>query len=795
MDKELKEIIIASWLHDVGKFAQRANRKELYNKALEGIYCKVQQGGWYGYQHVVYTQGFLEKFKFVLPDGLDANRIIELAAKHHSPSTYEEWLVAQGDRLSSGSDRCNILGKEDAENQSVQNDNPVKFYEKPLIHILSTLRIGDRDEPNRAYCKMQPLEGDAILSTTSSKIGKDDYNKLWELFEKDFAALQSLSFEQFIPALDSLLERYWWCIPSATNTDADISLYQHAKTTVAFATALYKFQKACNKETEIELEKVDEKKFLFLKGDVSGIQKYIFALKTNDDSSKLLRAKSFQIAALGDIIARNIVSQTGLSEANIITSAGGNFMLLLPNTEKVRQFLPLIQLEAETYFLKEFAGKLSIIISDGVEASLKDVHQRNAQHLINDIGHNADLCKQKKMQKTLQKNGAVLSEFYDNLQKFGECPKCGVFAASGTNDDGTAKECANCSALTKIGGNLIKSSWLKYKTENLLPFGQMVEISRDDKKSEKTFTKINDYVPGRAVVHLPYTAPRKEDKGLLSFADIAQKSTGNNKLAMFKADIDNLGLVFSSSLGARMSFSRYADMSHKLHYFFSAYYTHFVNTHTCVMKDKNGTENNVLYKDVIYTVFSGGDDLCILGSWDAVIQFALDFQKEIVKLTNNNPSLTLSAGIALSGASVPVAMIAETAESMLEQSKARIGRGKTVKNAITLFGTTVSWSDFEKYINDGKLLQKYLEEDVLSTGLVYKMVDFSKRAESILGGKVKDLINMRNQTWKSNFKYIVARNVKDEKVRNWLLEFGTSPQEMIKSRIAVSYALYTQRNN
>ncbi len=795
MDKELKEIIIASWLHDVGKFAQRANRKELYNKALEGIYCKVQQGGWYGYQHVVYTQGFLEKFKFVLPDGLDANRIIELAAKHHSPSTYEEWLVAQGDRLSSGSDRCNILGKEDAENQSVQNDNPVKFYEKPLIHILSTLRIGDRDEPNRAYCKMQPLEGDAILSTTSSKIGKDDYNKLWELFEKDFAALQSLSFEQFIPALDSLLERYWWCIPSATNTDADISLYQHAKTTVAFATALYKFQKACNKETEIELEKVDEKKFLFLKGDVSGIQKYIFALKTNDDSSKLLRAKSFQIAALGDIIARNIVSQTGLSEANIITSAGGNFMLLLPNTEKVKQFLPLIQLEAETYFLKEFAGKLSIIISDGVEASLKDVHQRNAQHLINDIGHNADLCKQKKMQKTLQKNGAVLSEFYDNLQKFGECPKCGVFAASGTNDDGTAKECANCSALTKIGGNLIKSSWLKYKTENLLPFGQMVEISRDDKKSEKTFTKINDYVPGRAVVHLPYTAPRKEDKGLLSFADIAQKSTGNNKLAMFKADIDNLGLVFSSSLGARMSFSRYADMSHKLHYFFSAYYTHFVNTHTCVMKDKNGTENNVLYKDVIYTVFSGGDDLCILGSWDAVIQFSLDFQKEIVKLTNNNPSLTLSAGIALSGASVPVAMIAETAESMLEQSKARIGRGKTVKNAITLFGTTVSWSDFEKCINDGKLLQKYLEEDVLSTGLVYKMVDFSKRAESILGGKVKDLLNMRNQTWKSNFKYIVARNVKDEKVRNWLFEFGTSPQEMIKSRIAVSYALYTQRNN
>lgn len=88
MDKELKEIIIASWLHDVGKFAQRAGRTELYDKNLEGQYCKVQQGGWYGYQHVIYTLGFLEKFRNILPDELDAIKITHLAAKHHSPSTY-----------------------------------------------------------------------------------------------------------------------------------------------------------------------------------------------------------------------------------------------------------------------------------------------------------------------------------------------------------------------------------------------------------------------------------------------------------------------------------------------------------------------------------------------------------------------------------------------------------------------------------------------------------------------------------------------------------------------------------
>ena len=800
MEKELKEIVLAAWLHDVGKFAQRADRKELYNKELEGQYCKLQQGGWYSHQHVIYTQGFLEKYKDILPDGVNVNKVIMLAAKHHAPSSYEEWIVALGDRLSSGSDRCSVLSSEAGEDESLQNDNPTKFYEKPLIHILSTLRIGEKAAPERAYCNMLPLDEKAILSSTSSRIGKEDYYRLWELFEKDFVTLKDLNYDSFLLALDSLLERYWWCIPSATNSDADISLYQHAKTTAAFSAALYQYQKNADNESEISLKTDGEKKFRFIKGDVSGIQKYIFDLKSNDDSARLLRAKSFEIAALGEILSRYIVSQFDLPIANVMTSAGGNFMILLPNSQKVKELLPQLQLEIETYFLKEYAGKLSVIISDGVEASPNDVHQENAQRLINDIGHNADLCKQKKMQKALQKNGAVLTEFYDNLQKFGECPKCGVFAANGINSDGTSKECSKCSALTKIGGNLVKSSWLKYKSEKLLPFDQMVEVSKDNKKDEKDFLSINSYVSGRSVVHLPYKAPRDTEKPeqLLSFAEIAKKSTGNNKLAMFKADIDNLGLVFSSSLGKRMSFSRYADMSHKLHYFFSAYYTHFLETHSCRMRVDAKSEESVLYKDVIYTVFSGGDDLCILGAWDAVIQFACDFQKEIDKLTNANASLTLSGGIVLANSATPVKMIAETCDEELEKSKHRIINGKIEKNAITVFGTTVDWVTFEKCLSDGKQLQKYLEQGVLSTGVVYKMIDFGNRADTIQNGNVAELLNLgnlRNNMWKSNFRYIVVRNVKDEKIKHWLLEFGASPQEMIKSRIAVSYALYTQRKN
>ena len=58
---KLEEIVLAAWLHDVGKFAQRADVPELYDKGLEGQYCKTTKDGRYTHQHVIYTEGFLSK--------------------------------------------------------------------------------------------------------------------------------------------------------------------------------------------------------------------------------------------------------------------------------------------------------------------------------------------------------------------------------------------------------------------------------------------------------------------------------------------------------------------------------------------------------------------------------------------------------------------------------------------------------------------------------------------------------------------------------------------------------------
>ncbi len=796
-----EEIIIASWLHDVGKMVQRADVKELYNKDLEGQYCKTTKDGRYTHQHVVYTEGFLNAFKNCLPDSVNFRHVKNLASMHHNPSTYYEWIISQADCLSSGSDRCNILGLEKCEDESAFDEENLKFYEKPMIHILSTVKLEEAGKPVPSYCKMLPLTGDNLIPDSNYKTSKEEYKKLYDMFAKDFKKLEGLKYDDFLLSLDSLLERYWWCIPSATNADADISLYQHAKTTAAFASALYEWHKQNNCEDEVSLKK-DDKKFLFINGDISGIQKYIFDLKTTSDNAKLLRAKSFELWALSEIICQHIVKKFGVTYANIMTSAGGKFIILLPDTADAKTKLKNFQIEIEEYFLREFAGKLSFIISSGTESSYRDLQKGNVISLINRIGDDADRAKSKKMQNVLFKHGAVLHEFYDDLQKNGECPKCGIFAASSPKGDAEEdnRQCKNCEKLIEIGSKLVKNEKIVLKTNKLDHFGKMIELYPWDKDLDtKSFYYVNNFHAGSPLMNLPYVAPKDEEENLLTFEDIAQKSKGVKKLAMFKADIDNLGLIFSQSLGKRMSFSRYADLSHMLHYFFSSFYAWFVKNH----KDQNGDS----YEDKIYTVFSGGDDLCVLGAWDSVLQFALDFQKELKKFTNSNPSVTISGGIVLSSSNVPVRTIAESAEENLEKSKGR-NDSKGQKNAITVFGITVSWEEYENCLEDGKFLENALienkasKEKGVSTGVIYKFLDFANRAEKTLGKKgeqsgiadVSELINPKDRIWKSNLVYIVSRNVKkDDNLKQKLLKFGESPESMINSRIAVSYALYRQR--
>ncbi|MFP3091138.1 type III-A CRISPR-associated protein Cas10/Csm1 [Treponema sp. TIM-1] len=723
--------------------------------------------------------GFLDSVKDCFPQDIRQEEVIRLVSHGCNPSEDDEGIIGQAGHLSRGAAAGETAGE-----QGEKTGTPVK----PLVHLLSTVSMDGR-KSSPAYCRLLPLAGDEILPSLEKALDPGKYRDLIEKFEKDFHALKDKPYGEFMSALDTLFEHYFWCIPFDQKNETDVSLYQYARIFTALAGALYRCHEAAQTETVAAPAGENKQRFLFINGDISGIQKYIFDLNDAKQNAKLLRARSFQLWALSEIIAEYLARQFGGGRESIITSAGGKFLLLVAHTPENAGKIPRLRLELEQYFINEFAGKLSFILSEGVPAGDGDFEGGKVQDLLNRIGTCAEEAKQRKMQAYLDAVGPVLEAHYESLQENGECACCAFLPGILPYGDsgGDKKLCRNCSDLIRIGGKLLHTNKIILKTEQLLPFGEMAEIRQ---KNEPSFGyTINEYNPGSPVMFLPYIAPWADEKrGILkTFEDIAEASTGNKKIAMFKADIDNLGLVFSSSLGSRVSLARYAELSRYLHYFFSAYYSHFIRSHEA-------------YRQNIYTVFSGGDDLCVVGPWDTVMHFAVDFRKELARFTNNNPSLTLSGGISLTSPTLPVRDIAENAEEALEESKQHRDPGniRLVKNSITVFDTTVSWEDYEKALNDGKKLYDYIQEHKtdgkkgLSSGVVYRLLDFADRAVKVQKGDLRNFQDARNRLWISNFRYMIARNIADTTVRDWFSGFGTT-ENIIKSRIAVSYGLYANR--
>ncbi|MEL5720917.1 MAG: hypothetical protein P1P59_07295 [Treponemataceae bacterium] len=416
--------------------------------------------------------------------------------------------------------------------------------------------------------------------------------------------------------------------------------------------------------------------------------------------------------------------------------------------------------------------------------SANELSGRDASSCINKIGENTEASKQYKMQAALKTEGHILDELYDELVHEGACEFCDVFPVDHTEDGKGI--CKHCYELIKTGEKLVKANKIVFHTEKLksnASFGELIEIQTKAKRKEndKDFGYvINSFEPGFPVIHLPYIAPKKKnEKDLLTFEEIAKEAKGAKKLAMFKADIDNLGLVFTSSLRERMSLLRYAEISRILHYFFSAYYVHIV-------------ESNENYKNKIYTVFSGGDDICVVGAWDVILDFCYDFRQELQKLTNNNPSITISGGVALASSNLPVRNMATEAENQLDLSKA-FSKNNHLKNAITVFTTTLNWEDYEDYLSDGKKLGGYIEDKELATAPVYNLIGFANRAKKVREGEVMESI------WISHFKYMFARNIKAKdsdvtKIEELFRKFGVV-ENIEKSRISASYALYANRQD
>jgi CRISPR/Cas system-associated protein Cas10 (large subunit of type III CRISPR-Cas system) len=173
------------------------------------------------------------------------------------------------------------------------------------------------------------------------------------------------------------------------------------------------------------------------------------------------------------------------------------------------------------------------------------------------------------------------------------------------------------------------------------------------------------------------------------FSWIAEQSEGDKKLAALKLDVDNLGSLFIGRTD-----SDYTILSQELKDFF--------NNGLLQLIKNNKLENN------IYIVFSGGDDCFLIGSWNRVLELAIDLRKKFTDFQNDlkkkiqfdsNNDITFSAGIIIFAPHYPMLQMSEEVEEALNTSKRfeYFENGfRKEKDSVTIFGKTLSWKDFEK---------------------------------------------------------------------------------------------------
>lgn len=809
-NNERAKIVLAALLHDIGKFWQRGDDHFKSSHSIKAAFQEnnfdsvvpVYNGGHPKYIHALWTYVFFEKFPRhdQLKWETGTINLRNLAAYHHQPSNVLEGFVSLADRWSSGIDRPDE-GEEDVSNyQVVKNLWGEDFVRKvPMHSIFDSLRVGQDTKKGvvqngfdlqalSVLEKNPPIFSNTAILQNKSEDKKEKYAKLWTSFTQKYEQLPVTDFHTFYHSLLNLLKEYTWCIPSATNIlPANVSLFEHLKSTAALAICLYDHYL----ENENNWDKSaywnptlteDIDPILMLCVDLSGIQKFIYDIASSK-AAKSLKGRSFYLQLLMQSITNQILfdEDIKLFYSNIIYASGGKSYILLPNTDKVKKALGKIEQRIEKELWDKYKGK--IYAAFGTVSfrykSFKDENTGNWTSILksNDPAINqkhfelGELWKMASDRANEQKRGkfktTILNNFDDFFPKNGidyqdNTDKCAVsgerFLKKDLKNIGDKED--NQETLVsspvfeqiKIGHQLkdVDSIATFYQPENWIRGinpGQLdTRISLDKVEKLPKLSAINnrffinhfptsfDNFPHYAHQTIFYGGNQMPEKDGIakSFHDLAEFTNSkaekqNTKLGFLRMDVDGLGQIFISGLETHnKSFAAYATLSMMLDLFFSGYL--------------NQIRNRVLFRDWVQILYAGGDDLFVIGRWDKVIDFAAMVRTEFQRFVGRS-DISISGGVAIVGAKYPIIKAAELAADAEKAAKKFNGNKK---DAFTFFGQTIGWG---KEFNQVKALKnKFLKLDgqygrsvLQQLQTYYLMKEETEKAVAEEKAKTKDL--------------------------------------------------------
>lgn len=709
---------IGCLLHDIGKIVYRAD-------ADAGNHSEL------GY-------GFLS----AIPGYKDNAGILNCARYHHAKS-----LKDSGTAENDISSICYIADNISAAADRRQTGDSGTFDRYiPLSPVFSHL---NGEHPG--YSLKASTEGKLVmpLSGNNYRLTQGDYRGILLRLKEELSSLPPE--EEWVNSILSVLEACTSSVPSSTNTkeSVDISLYDHAKICAAAGACISEY--LADKETESyrktlfenETSFRDEKAFILFSADYSGIQKFIYTVSTSK-ALRTLRSRSFFLELSLEHYIDELLSACGVSRANLLYSGGGHCYILLPNTDAVKRTADEWNTKFNDWLIKEFGGVLYLA------ASFTECSANDLTNTPSDKSPYKEMFRRVSSEISRKKNarysyGQVLalnSSFEEGSER--ECAVCGRSDRLTEDEDGRSL-CPWCSLFESLsakiqnrdifvvskngkGADIVFPGFASDAYIRLTdPEEARRSISRNPEEIIRVYTK-NAYYAGLNCSTRLHVGDYAKSNQL---QELAEMSEGVPRLGICRLDVDNLGQAFVSGFedgdaaapeekGRFVTISRTAAFSRQMSLFFKGY----INS---VLDGTFGHEKPLN----VSIVYSGGDDVFVVGAWTDTIAAADRIQKCFNEYCCG--ALTISGGVAIVDSHYPIRIGAEFAADLEDNAKSRDG-----KNGISLFEADGShcygWDEYRDVVIGDKLetLEDFFSAagDEKGNAFLYRIVSLLREAQS-----------------------------------------------------------------
>lgn len=688
MDQEKFDLILGSMLRDIGKILYRH-----YD----------------GRQHGTSGRDFLQE-----EINISSPRVLDMVRYHHGEDLAKAGLESDhlayisyiGDNIAAFSDRR-------SREQGYTFDTSVNL--ESVFNILNGNDQKASYEP-RVLDSNEPI----YPSETIKPLTEDFYGRV---LEDIIGKLKNLErTKDFLQSHLELVEATLSYVPSSTNTKeyVDISLYDHLKLTTAYSAAIYDYLESKSiRDYKTELfdktnDFYDVEAFVLVNLDISGIQNFIYQI-TKENALKSLRARSFYLELILEQIVDEILERLDLIRSNLLYIGGGGAYLILANTDRTKQVLEDIQKEVNNWFMDQFGIELYLTLG------YKEATANNFRNMPE--GSYSDLFKSVSQMTSDQK---IKRYSYNDLARLNskmtpdgdrECKNCNR-TDSLTEDN----LCTICDSLIQVSQGIFEEDYFALIGEEgdksvPMPFGQwMYPMPKDKLKATmennpayvRAYSK-NQFHTGYKLSTNLWVGDYSYDKMVSTLAE----DRGIERIGVLRADVDNLGTAFMSGFerdgdSNLVTLSRTSTLSRLFSMFFKSNINYILENpsyHFIDYKDDQGQSR------ICNIIYSGGDDIFLIGHWAHVIEFAVDLHMAFEKFSLG--AVTLSAGIGIYHSTYPISHMADETAKLEAAAKAYIGPDGKGKNALCLLEPRMvfSWSDFiDRVIGQKhKLLKDYFD--------------------------------------------------------------------------------------